>query len=135
MKRIKFLSIIFIIMALLCGCSNKKDSPADNKNNKDNSITCGTYEYSNNETADSKLPVNFIITIYENGTYSYCESLALSSATEGTWKISEGKLVLADYSGTNYFNIEKDKLTFISEDSDNFEHVNVKDGEEFTFRE
>ncbi|MEE1341852.1 MAG: hypothetical protein U0L23_03985 [Lachnospiraceae bacterium] len=135
MKRIKFLSIIFIIMALLCGCSNKKDSPADNKNNKDNSITYGTYEYSNNETADSKLPVNFIITIYENGTYSYCESLALSSATEGTWKISEGKLVLADYSGTNYFNIEKDKLTFISEDSDNFEHVNVKDGEEFTFRE
>ena len=42
---------------------------------------------------------------------------------------------MADYSGTNYFNIEKDKLTFISEDSDNFEHVNVKDGEEFTFRE
>ena len=119
-------------MILLCSCSEKNDS---NKDDKSLSIKFGTYEYSNNEIADSKLPANYIITLNESGTYSYCESLALSSATEGTWKISDGKLVLVDDFGTNYFHIEEEKITFISEDSDNFEHVNVKNGEEFIFRE
>jgi hypothetical protein len=33
---------------------------------------------------------------------------------------------------TNYFNIEKDKITFISDGSDNFSMVKLKDGDTFT---
>jgi hypothetical protein len=38
---------------------------------------------------------------------------------------------LKDIDGTNYFNIEKEKITFISDSSDNFRMVKLRDGDTF----
>ena len=120
MKKIKIFLISLLIGVLLCACSEDKVT-----------LTAGQYEYANNETAESTLPIYFLITINEDGTYVYSESIASSSVTNGTWTISDGKLVLKDELGTNYFNIEDGKLTFISDNSDNYTYVEVRDGEEF----
>lgn len=124
MKKIKIFLISSLIGVLLCSCSDSKIT-----------LKSGQYEYANNETAESTLPIYFLLTINEDGTYGYSESIASSSVTRGTWTISDGKLVLEDELGTNYFNIQDGKLTFISENSDNYTYVEVQDGEEFLFVE
>ena len=78
----------------------------------------------------------FKITINEDGTFSYSESLFSSYLGYGTWEIQDGILVLKDderigYSIQNSFRIDGEELVFMEEGSSNFIYVKVQDGERF----
>lgn len=78
----------------------------------------------------------FRITINEDGTFLYTESLLSSYLGYGNWEIQDGILVLKDdeligYAFQNFFRIDGEELVFIEEGSSNFIYVKVKDGERF----
>ena len=130
----RFLKVVFLassIIFLLSACSGKKmegTSGTDEIHINENSVLC-VYAETNNQDTDN--PSDFKITIKKDGSYSCVESVIQSSVTSGRWSISDGILVLEDVNGKNYFNIEKDKITFISDGSDNFRIVKLRDKDTF----
>lgn len=135
MKLFRILFLVLTMMALLCACSSKEGAlvPSTSEySEKEDFLIFGIYVYSESDNTDVSDSSDFKITIREDGSYSYVESVAASSVTSGTWTVSDGKLVLSDVAGINYFNIEKDKLTFISDCSDNFRMVKLREGDSFT---
>ena len=79
----------------------------------------------------------FIITINENGTFTYHTSLLSSYLGYGQWTLEGDVLTLTEdpdvcYPYVHYFKVDGDDLIFIEEGSDNFMHITVKDGERFT---
>ena len=90
-----------------------------------------TYVYEGNGIAG-----NFSITLFDDGTFSYCEGLASSYIGIGEWEQNGDIVTLTDmemsgYSRVNHFKVDGDVLIFISENSANFIYVKVKDGEKF----
>lgn len=78
----------------------------------------------------------FTITIHQDGTFTYYESLLSSYLGTGICTVQDGVLTLSDETGdgaerVNRFKIDGDDLVFIEENSSNFIYVQVKDGERF----
>lgn len=81
----------------------------------------------------------FTIHIMEDGTFTYYEGMASSYIGMGEWTIGQKTLTLTNdvptvngsHTRTNIFKIEKGKLIWRAEGSDNFSLVKVKDGESF----
>ena len=127
-KKLILTVLIFLTVMLLlqvCG-SSKKESEVSGK----------IYTY----TGDSFTKIEddyFTIIINEDGTFSYCESLASSYIGIGEWSVMDDILTLSDdekmgYPLVNHFSIDGDDLVFIEKDSSNFIYIKVKDGERFT---
>lgn len=88
----------------------------------------------------------FTISLYADGTFQYYEGFLSSYIGFGTWTLDEGNILtikdqkmgqlqpdgtLESYNRVNCFKVEKDRLVWIGEQSDNFLYVKVKDGEAF----
>ena len=76
-------------------------------------------------------PNDFIINIYNDGTFRYIEGAISSSFIEGKWTISDNILTLAEKNRTNRFRIDKDMLAWISDGSDNFMYTKVNNEDQF----
>lgn len=116
-KRMAIL-ICAILTLPLVGCGSGKDD-----------FDCGigkTYVYEKEGFyGDFKISVN------NDGTFRYCEGLASSYIGMGEWQIDQNTITLTDGLFANTFEIEKGKLIWRADGSDNFTYVKVKDGEAF----
>lgn len=82
---------------------------------------------------------DFTISIKDDGTFTYYEGMASSYIGIGEWTIEQNTVTLANEvptvngsrTVTNTFEIEKGKLIWRAEGSDNFSHIKVKDRESF----
>lgn len=131
MNKIKKIVLVLAMMLLLCACSNKSENDSNEKSKGQEKFVVGTYTYNEIDNKDTSDSIQFSITFKNDGTYEYVESAVSSSATSGKWEMSNKKLVLSDAAGNNYFEVKKDKIIFVSSDSDNFRIVKLRDGDEF----
>ena len=99
------------------------------------SIAGKTYVYSGDSYSGFE-DDHFTITIHQDGTFTYYESMLSSYHGTGTCTVRDGVLALSDDTGggkerINHFKIDGDDLVFIEENSSNFIYVKVKDGQRF----
>ena len=135
--------VIGVVLALLCaGCGSGKEDPesvigkVDCGNGKEDteSVIGKTFVYEKEGFYG-----DFTISIMGDGMFTYYEGMASSFIGRGIWTIEHNTLTLTnsiptiDGSSirTNIFEIEKGKLIWRAEGSDNFSHVKVEDGEAF----
>ena len=90
-----------------------------------------TYVYENEGILGS-----FQITLFEDGTFTYCEGNASSYYGTGTWKQDGSTITMTDnelagYSLVNHFKLDGTDLVYIEKNSSNFIYVKVKTGEKF----
>ena len=96
------------------------------------------YYYSGN-TMDGKTIIDFSISLYPDGTYTWYETPISSTIGIGTYEIEDDILTMTDdveYMGiprVNRFLMTEDSLIFIEEGSSNFPFVRLEDGEEFFY--
>lgn len=79
---------------------------------------------------------DFIITLYNDETFTYYEGMASSYIGAGYWTQDGDTITLTDdvnggYGLVNHFKFDGETLTFVDKGSDNFVYVKVKDGEKF----
>lgn len=80
---------------------------------------------------------SFTISINEDGTYSYYESMLSSYIGFGKWSVEGDVLTLTEddkigYPFVYYFKIDGEDILYIEEGSSSFIYTDVKDGERFT---
>ncbi len=78
----------------------------------------------------------FTITIEDDGTFYYSEGLLSSYLGKGSWTLDGDILHLWDTglqteTRNYYFQVDGSDLVFISENSDNFTYLDVREGERF----
>ena len=118
-----------LIVLCITGCAEKEEV-LDYKN----SVAGKKYIYSGEPFSDIEDNYPFTITINDDGTYTYSESLLSSYLGLGKWSVDDDVLTLTDNTGVeiiNYFLIDGEDLVFKEENSTNFIYVKVKDGERF----
>lgn len=77
---------------------------------------------------------NFTISLHNDGTYDYYVGPLSSYIGLGDWAVKNGILTLTEKSWPNTsfrFNVKDGELIFISEESSQFMHVSVENGDEF----
>ena len=124
-KCIVLLCTLLLFVPALTGCAEQKGK---------NSVAGKIYTYSGKPFSELESDEAFTITINDDGTYSYYESLLSSYIGNGKWSVADGVLTLSDDSRpeiVNYFKIDGEDLVFLEEGSTNFLYVKVKDGERF----
>ena len=93
----------------------------------------GNYVYTGK--ASDPLLEPFVITLWEDGTFSYMEGPASSYIGMGTWTEKDGVLTLTDTAGATdrvfLFRWSEEGLRFVKEGSDRFIYTDVRDGELF----
>lgn len=126
MKRyFAILSSLMLFVLFITGCTEQES---------EKSVAGKIYTYSGEAFSEIESDYSFTITINDDRTYSYCESLLSSYIGTGEWSVSDDVLTLSDDTGVeiiNYFLIDGDDLIFIEENSTNFIYVKVKEGERF----
>ena len=76
---------------------------------------------------------DFIITLFDDGTFSYSEGPRSSHIGIGTWTLDEGAVTLTEETGRiNVFSARGGKLVYVKKGSDGFENVTVRNGERFS---
>ncbi len=122
-------SILLMSLVLLClqGCGEEKQ--------KEIAVDGKVYTYAGEEQSEFEMD-KFTITIFEDGTFSYYETLISSYIGFGKWTLEGDVLTLEDdpqvcYYMINRFKVDGDDLIFIEEGSSNFLYKHVKDGERF----
>ena len=124
-KFVSILSVLMLFVLFITGCTEQE---------RENSVAGKIYTYSGEAFSEFANDYTFSITINDDGTYSYYESLLSSYIGSGEWSVTDGVLTLSDDTGVeivNYFLIDGDDIVFIEENSTNFIYVKVKDGERF----
>lgn len=125
MSRLKLMAVLIIAVSfLLTGC-------ADANKIKESDIADKTYTYENEGFGG-----DFYISLKNDGTFSYYEGPLSSYIGTGDWTLDGNTLHLADTGIQTkiqnfYFQVDGTDLIYIAEDSDDFTHVNVSDGERF----
>ena len=79
---------------------------------------------------------NFVVSLHEDGTFTYSEGVLSSHFGAGTWTLEDGVVTLREDSSSgntrvNYFRADGENLLFKQKDSDNFTYVSVFEGEKF----
>lgn len=115
------MTLVFLMTA--CG---KKDGA---------SLKSGIYTLQN---VERDVPGDFTITIYDDGTFQYYETLISSYIGMGHYSIEKDVVTLKeDEAGCtgeiNYYQIADGKLLFISDDSANYHFVPLEDGASFVW--
>lgn len=125
MNRLKLMIALSIAaVILLAGC-------ADANKIKESDIADKTYIYENEGFGG-----DFYISLKKDGTFSYYEGMLSSYIGTGNWTLDGNTLHLADTGIQTeiqnfYFQVDGTDLIYMAEDSDDFTHVNVSDGERF----
>lgn len=123
-KHTAILSAIMLLVLFVTGCTEQE---------RETSVAGKIYTYSGEAFSELESDHTFAITINDDGTYSYYESLLSSYIGAGQWSVTDDVLTLDDTGAEiiNYFLIDGDDLVFMEENSTNFIYVKVKDGERF----
>ena len=120
------MAVILIITAFVSCKVEKSVQPED---------IYGSYSRKNSNGYDY-----FTLTLNEDGTYSYFETMISSHIGWGEYTIDGEKVTLVDtqipgvYGSHTYvftFKYEDGKLIYIAEESDHFMYINLPDGAEF----
>lgn len=132
MKKIKrwICSILLVSAALFClqGCGEDKPNEM--------TLSGKVYTYAGEDKSEFEMD-KFTISIFDDGTFTYYETLISSYIGFGKWTLDGDILTLEDdpqvcYYRINHFKVDGDDLVFIEEGSSNFLYKYVKDGERFT---
>ena len=76
---------------------------------------------------------DFIISIYDDGTFSYSAGPLSSYIGLGTWMLDGNTVTITEHSGrTNVFAVRDGGLVFKKSGSDNFTYVKLDDGARFS---
>ena len=76
---------------------------------------------------------DFIISIYDDGTFSYSVGPLSSYIGYGAWTLENNTVTITEHSGTtNVFKVRGGRLVFEADGSDNFTYVKLDDGARFT---
>ncbi len=126
LKPTKLTILLLGIVLLFAGCAGKTS---------ENNIAGKTYVYEKEGFGG-----DFSIQLNDDGTYSYYEGYLSSLYGRGNWTLESDTLILTDGNDSdendetrvNYFKQDGDDLIFIEENSHNFMHVKVADGEKFS---
>ena len=136
----KFFIILLTALVLLfslVSCDTGKQNETESETVKaiDPKEVCGFYCRMNDNGYDS-----FSITLYEDGTYTYYETMISSYIGHGTYTLDKNLITLTDnqiptLSGTSQhtfkFEYRGGKLFFLATESDQFMYVDLPDGAEF----
>lgn len=125
MKKGMAFAICAVLVLLLVGCAGKDRSEY---------VVGKTFVYENEGFLG-----DFSISIKGDGSFTYSEGFASSYIGIGRWTVGKNTLTLENEvpaeNGSrtvkNIFEIEKGKLIWVAEGSDNFTYVEVKNGEAF----
>ncbi len=116
MKRMFVLGLVLLLLNI-CGCSDSVRQ-AD--------IAGKTFCYEKEGFCG-----DFTITLNKDGTASYCVGMLSSYVGSGTWTLEEDILTISDDPFRNRFQLTDGTLVFLADDSTNFMHLKVSDGERF----
>ncbi len=123
-------SMLVLVMSVmfLQGCGEQASQQVD--------VAGRVYTYTG-ETFGGMDFDSFTISINEDGTYSYYESMLSSYIGFGKWSVEGDILTLTEddkigYPFVYYFKIDGEDILYIEEGSSNFIYTDVKDGERFT---
>lgn len=120
--------LVFVMMLLtVSGCGEETKEPE---------VFGKIYTYIGDNQSEFEFD-RFTITINEDGTFSYYETMISSYIGWGKWTREGDVLTLSDdpelcYPFVNYFKVDGEDLVFIEEGSSNFLYKKIKDGERFT---
>lgn len=138
MKRlIVFLLTVFVLLLAFVSCDTGKQNETESETVRavDSKEVCGFYCRMNDNGYDS-----FSITLYEDGTYTYYETMVSSHIGHGTYTVDKNLITLTDnqiptLSGTSQYTFKFEyrdgKLFFLATESDQFMYVDLPDGAEF----
>ena len=138
MKRaLALLLAMLAVLSLLVSCDSKKaeETASDTVTAFDAEEIYGFYCRMNDNGQDS-----FSITLYEDGTYTYYETMISSHIGHGTYTVDRNLITLEDnniptLSGsskhTYRFEYRNGKLFFLAAESDQFMYIHLPDGAEF----
>lgn len=122
---------VMLAVVLLVSCCGRELYTVEN--------ISGSYSRENTNGFD-----HFTITLNENGTYSYFETMISSHLGMGGYTLEDGVVTLTDsqipglygsLTRTYRFRCEDGKLIFLADESDNFMYIKLPDGAEFDRRE
>ena len=128
-KLFSILLATLLPVALLTACTSGPDV----------TITYGAYERPNGES--SPVQDSFTITLNQDGTYYYYESMVSSHIGSGTYTVDGDTIVLAETSNNIegdpveyrfYFTYTDGKLVFDADRSSDFRYIDLPDGAEFS---
>jgi len=117
-----------LILVVLAACRAQEPEPV-----------FGAYSRENANGFD-----HFTITLNEDGTYSYFETMISSHLGMGEYTFEDGIVTLIDdqipglygsLTHTYRFRYEGGSLIFLADESDNFMYINLPDGAQFDRRE
>ncbi len=118
MKKIISGLCAILVMITVVGCGNSTDYSEY--------VAGKTFVYENDGIGG-----DFTIDINADGTFTYSEGALSSYYGTGNWTIEDTTLTLVDEMLTNKFEIQKGKLLWKADGSDNFTYIEVSDGEAF----
>ena len=76
---------------------------------------------------------DFIITLFDDGTFSYSEGPLSSHIGLGGWMLEDNTVTITEHSGrTNVFTVREGELVFRESGSDNFKYVKLENGTHFS---
>lgn len=129
MKRILLCILaLLLLVPLLVACAEKE--------NCDPETLCGTYKRPNANGFDS-----FSITLNEDGTYQYFETMISSHLGFGSYKIEGNTVTMTEknipglygsLTHTYRFEYTDGKLIYLADQSDRFIYIDLPQGAEFT---
>lgn len=127
MKKVTACVLVLLSVVLLASCRQQERYTIE--------TVSGSYARKNDNGFDS-----FSITLNEDGTYFYYETMISSHLGIGEYTLADGIVTLIDdqiptlYGSRTYtykFQCKGDKLVFLASESDNFLYVNLPDGAQF----
>ena len=118
MKKILF-AIIFVLI-IFAACTKTEILPDD--------ISDKTYLYEGDGIGGG-----FIISLFNDGTFSYSEGTFSSHIGLGSWTLDGNTVTITEHSGrTNVFAVRDGGLVFKKAGSDNFIYVKLENGAHFS---
>lgn len=133
MKKASLFLAVILCLALLAGCA----APEPEQQNVGHYVVGKRFVYEGEAFMG-----DFTLSIYADGTFQYYEGMLSSYIGMGAWTLNGGVLTIKDgsrgrlqpdgtweyYNRVNRFRVEKDRLVWLAEGSDNFLYVDLADG-------
>ena len=118
MKKLIFILLI-IFLLILPACTKTEIAPED--------ISGKVYLYEGGGISGG-----FIISLFDDGTFSYSEGTHSSHIGLGGWTLEDNTLTITENSGkTNVFTVREGALVFRESGSDNFKYTKLENGARF----
>jgi len=136
MKKVSLFLVIILCLTLFAACA----APEPEQQNVEQYVVGKRFVYEGEGFMG-----DFTLSIYADGTFQYYEGMLSSYIGMGAWTLNSDILTIKDgsmgrlrpdgtweyYNRVNRFRVEKDRLVWLAEGSDNFLYVDLEDGAVF----